>query len=47
MQDVLKQVGNYGEIYARNFLTDSINIPRVGRNRLWIDGGQIFAPPLR
>ena len=47
MQDVLKQVGNYGEIYARNFLTDSINIPRVGRNRLWIDGGQVFAPPLR
>ena len=47
MQDVLKQVGNYGEIYARNFLTDSINIPRVGRNRLWTDGGQIFAPPLR
>lgn len=47
MQNVLKQVGNYGEIYARNFLTDSINIPRVGRNRLWIDGGQIFAPPLR
>lgn len=47
VQDVLKQVGNYGEIYARNFLTDSINIPRDGRNRLWIDGGQVFAPPLR
>ena len=47
MQDVLKQVGNYGEIYARNFLTDTINIPRDGRNRLWIDGGQVFAPPLR
>ena len=47
MQDVLRQVGNYGEIYARNFLTDSINIPRTGRNRLWIDGGQVFAPPLR
>ena len=47
MQDVLKQVGNYGEIYARNFLTDRIYIPREGRNRLWIDGGQVFAPPLR
>lgn len=47
MQDVLKQVGNYGEIYARNFLTDRIYIPRDGRNRLWIDGGQVFAPPLR
>ena len=47
MQDVLKQVGNYGEIYARNFLTDSIYIPRNGRNRLWTEGGQIFAPPLR
>ena len=47
MQDVLKQVGNYGEIYARNFLTDSIYIPRDGRNRLWTEGGQVFAPPLR
>ena len=48
MQDVIKSVGNYGEIYARNLGPDTpINLPRTGRNRLWINGGQIYAPPLR
>ncbi len=48
MQDVLRSVGNYGEIYDRNLGPDTpINLPRTGRNRLWIDGGQIYAPPLR
>ena len=46
MQDVVRQVGNYGEVYERNLGPDSINLPRV-RNRLWIDGGQIYGPPLR
>ena len=46
MQDVVRQVGNYGEVYQRNLGPDSINLPRV-RNRLWIDGGQIYGPPLR
>ncbi len=48
MQDVLRAVGNYGEIYDRNLGPDTpINLPRTGRNRLWTDGGQIYAPPLR
>ena len=48
MQDVIKSVGNYGEIYDRNLGPDTpVNLPRTGRNRLWIDGGQIYAPPLR
>ena len=48
MQDVLRAVGNYGEVYDRNLGPDTpINLPRTGRNRLWIDGGQIYAPPLR
>ena len=48
MQDVLRAVGNYGEIYARNLGPETpINLPRTGRNRLWTDGGQIYAPPLR
>lgn len=48
MQDVLRAVGNYGEIYDRNLGPDTpINLPRTGRNRLWLDGGQIYAPPLR
>ena len=46
MQDVVRQVGNYGEVYENNLGPDSINLPRV-RNRLWIDGGQIYGPPLR
>ena len=47
MQDVIKQVGNYGEIYERNLGTDGIGLPREGRNDLWVNGGQIYAPPLR
>ena len=55
-QDVIKAVGNYGEIYDRNLGPDGIDIPREnGRNALWSDapctgcpkGGQIYAAPLR
>ena len=55
-QDVLRAVGNYGEIYNRNLGPDGINLPREGgRNALWADapcqncpkGGQIYAAPLR
>ena len=47
MQDVIKQVGNYGEIYERNLGAQGIGLPRDGRNDLWINGGQIYAAPLR
>ena len=55
-QDVIRAVGNYGEIYERNLGADGINLPRAnGRNALWADagckncplGGQIYAAPLR
>ena len=55
-QDVLRAVGNYGEIYNRNLGPDGINLAREGgRNALWSDapcqecpkGGQIYAAPLR
>ena len=55
-QDVIRAVGNYGEIYNRNLGPDGINLPREGgRNALWADagcmdcpkGGQIYAAPLR
>ena len=40
-------VGNYGEIYERNVGTGSrLGIPR-GLNQLWIQGGILFAPPVR
>ena len=47
MQNVLRAVGNYGEIYDRNLGSDGIGLPRTGRNRLWTDGGQLYAAPLR
>jgi general L-amino acid transport system substrate-binding protein len=55
-QDVIKAVGNYGEIYDRNLGPAGINLPREnGRNALWTNapctdcprGGQIYAAPLR
>ncbi|MEY2633690.1 MAG: hypothetical protein RIR00_2344 [Pseudomonadota bacterium] len=40
-------VGNYGEIYERNLGSGSpLNLPR-GLNRLWNQGGLIYAPPIR
>ena len=55
-QDVIRSVGNYGEIYDRNLGPNGINLPREnGRNALWANapcadcpkGGQIYAAPLR
>jgi general L-amino acid transport system substrate-binding protein len=46
--DVLKAVGNYGEIYDRYMGPDgdAFTLPR-GPNKLWSDGGLLYAPPLR
>jgi general L-amino acid transport system substrate-binding protein len=45
--NVVKAVGNYGEIYERNVgMGSSIKLPR-GLNALWSAGGLMFAPPLR
>ena len=55
-QNVVRAVGNYGEIYERNLGPNGINLPREGgRNALWADapcsncpkGGQIYAAPPR
>ena len=44
---VIKGVGNYGEIYDRHLGRDSrAKLPR-GLNRLWKDGGAMYAPPVR
>ena len=44
---IIKHVGNYGEAYDRNVGKDSpLKIER-GLNRLWNQGGIMFAPPLR
>jgi general L-amino acid transport system substrate-binding protein len=45
--NVVKTVGNYGEIYDRNVgMGSPIKLPR-GVNALWSMGGLMFAPPLR
>jgi general L-amino acid transport system substrate-binding protein len=45
--NVVKTVGNYGEIYERNVgMASPIKLPR-GVNALWSAGGLMFAPPLR
>jgi general L-amino acid transport system substrate-binding protein len=47
MNDVIREVGNYGEIYDRNLGENGdIQVPRT-INRLWLDGGLIFAPDWR
>ncbi|HIP40234.1 MAG TPA: amino acid ABC transporter substrate-binding protein [Desulfocapsa sulfexigens] len=44
---IIKQVGNYGEIFERNVGTGSpLNIAR-GLNALWSKGGIMYAPPVR
>jgi len=44
---IVRQVGNYGEIYDRNLGAESkLGIPR-GMNQLWNLGGIQYAPPVR
>jgi general L-amino acid transport system substrate-binding protein len=46
--NVIRSVGNYGEIYDRYMGPegDAFDLPR-SVNQLWTDGGLIYAPPLR
>ncbi|MBD3642026.1 MAG: amino acid ABC transporter substrate-binding protein [Marinobacter sp.] len=45
--EVIKNVGNYGEMYARNVGPDTpLGLDR-GINALWTDGGILYAPPVR
>ncbi|MEG9883939.1 MAG: amino acid ABC transporter substrate-binding protein [Hyphomicrobiales bacterium] len=45
--NIIKTVGNYGEVFARTLGPDTpIGLPR-GLNRLWTEGGVMYAPPIR
>jgi general L-amino acid transport system substrate-binding protein len=44
MVSVIRQVGNYGEIFDRNLRP--LNLVR-GLNALWTAGGLLYAPPFR
>ena len=47
MVEVIRQVGNYGEIFDRNLGPDTIFGLERGVNALWTDGGLMYAPPFR
>lgn len=45
--DIIREVGNYREIYERNLGENTpLNLSR-GLNKLYSDGGLLYAPPLR
>jgi general L-amino acid transport system substrate-binding protein len=45
--NIVKQVGNYGEIFERNVGPDtSLGLER-GLNDLWTRGGLMYAPPFK
>lgn len=45
--NIIKAVGNYGEIYNRNLGPDTVfNLDR-GLNKTWKDGGLLYSPPFR
>lgn len=46
-QDVIRGVGNYGEIFSRNFGRESVLAIARGKNELWTRGGLMYAPPVR
>lgn len=44
---IVRQVGNYGEVFDRNVgMASPLKIKR-GLNSLWSDGGIMYAPPHR
>lgn len=44
---VVKLVGNYGEVFDRNLGEDSPFKIKRGMNALWSKGGLLYAPPIR
>jgi general L-amino acid transport system substrate-binding protein len=45
--NIIRALGNYGELYDRHFGPQTpVNLPR-GPNRLWTEGGLVYALPLR
>lgn len=47
MITVIRQVGNYGEIYERNLGIETVFGLERGLNALWTDGGLMYAMPFR
>jgi general L-amino acid transport system substrate-binding protein len=47
VQAIVREVGNYGEVFDRNIGSGSPLAIARGLNALWTDGGLQYAPPLR
>lgn len=47
MSDVIRAIGNYGEIYDRHFGPQTGAALLRGQNALWSNGGLLYAPPIR
>lgn len=45
--NIVKQVGNYGEIFERNIGKNTLLKLERGLNALWNQGGLMYAPPMR
>jgi general L-amino acid transport system substrate-binding protein len=44
---IIKQLGNYEELYMKHLGPDTpFNLPR-GVNALWTEGGLLYSPPFR
>lgn len=46
MANVIRQVGNYGEMFDRNFGPETGAAVVRGQNALWGNGGLLYAPPI-
>jgi general L-amino acid transport system substrate-binding protein len=47
MKNIVSGIGNYGEIFERNFGAKT-DVPMLrGQNALWTRGGLLFAPPVK
>jgi general L-amino acid transport system substrate-binding protein len=47
MATVIRQVGNYGEVFARHIGPETAFGLERGLNALWTEGGLMYAPPFR
>lgn len=45
--NIIKQVGNYGEVFERNVGKDTPLKMDRGLNALWTDGGLMYSPPFK
>lgn len=44
---IIKSVGNYGEIYNRHLGPDTVFDLDRGPNKIWTEGGLLYSPPFR